>query len=109
MKIEPLGVWDFYDMHVPGPENYAAEGYWNHNTGKTRAGSAWTIEMALSKADIHVGVCGPRYDDVRAICIEGESGILAEAKRSGVEIVSYNKNLQELELRKRLQDPRVLR
>ena len=85
-------------MHVPGPENYAAEGLWNHNTGKTRAGSAWTIEMALSKADIHVGVCGPRYDDVRAICIEGESGILAEAKRSGVEIVSYNKNLQELEL-----------
>ena len=85
-------------MHVPGPENYAAEGFWQHNTGKTRAGSAWTIEMALSKADIHVGVCGPRYDDVRAICIEGESGILAEAKRSGVEIVSYNKNLQELEL-----------
>lgn len=67
-------------------------------TGKTRAGSAWTIEMALSKPDIHVGVCGPRYDDVRAICIEGESGILAEAKRSGVEIASYNKNLQELEL-----------
>ena len=96
--IKPTGPGLFYDMHVPGPENYASEGLWSHNTGKTRAGSAWTIEMALSKADIHVGVCGPRYDDVRAICIEGESGILAEAKRSGVEITSYNKNLQELEL-----------
>jgi phage terminase large subunit-like protein len=65
-------------------------------TGKTRAGSAWTIEMALSKPDIHVGVCGPTYDDVRAICIEGQSGIIAEAKRSGVEIADYNKNRQEL-------------
>ena len=83
-------------MHVPGPENYAAEGLWSHNTGKTRAGSAWTIEMALSKPDIHVGVCGPTYDDVRAICIEGQSGLIAEAKRSGVEIVDYNKNRQEL-------------
>ena len=64
--------------------------------GKTQAGAAWTIEMALSKADIHVGVCGPTYDDVRAICIEGESGILAEAKRSGVEIADYNKNRQEI-------------
>jgi len=65
-------------------------------TGKTRAGSAWTIEMALSKPDIHVGVCGPTYDDVRAICLEGQSGILAEAKRSGVEIADYNKNRQEI-------------
>jgi phage terminase large subunit-like protein len=65
-------------------------------TGKTRAGSAWTIEMALSKPDIHVGVCGPTYDDVRAICIEGQSGIIAEAKRSGVEIADYNKNRQEI-------------
>ena len=83
-------------MHVPGPENYAAEGLWSHNTGKTRAGSAWTLEMALSKPDIHVGVCGPTYDDVRAICIEGQSGIIAEAKRSGVEIADYNKNRQEI-------------
>ena len=52
--------------------------------------------MALSKPDIHVGVCGPTYDDVRAICIEGQSGIVAEAKRSGVEIADYNKNRQEI-------------
>jgi Intein splicing domain len=30
--ITPLGVDDFYDMHVPGWENYSANGIWNHNT-----------------------------------------------------------------------------
>jgi phage terminase large subunit-like protein len=85
-------------MHVPGPENYAAEGFWNHNTGKTKAGSNWTLEMALSKPDIHVGVCGPTYEDVRAVALEGESGIMAEARRNGVEISDYNKNRQEITL-----------
>ena len=27
----------FYDLHVPGPEHYLADGIWSHNTGKTRA------------------------------------------------------------------------
>ncbi len=67
-------------------------------TGKTKAGSNWTLEMALSKPDIHVGVCGPTYDDVRAVCLEGESGLIAEAKRNGIEIVDYNKNRQEITL-----------
>ncbi len=31
-SIESLGVDDFYDLHVPGWENYAANGFWNHNT-----------------------------------------------------------------------------
>ena len=30
--ITPLGVDDFYDMHVPVWENYLAHGIWNHNT-----------------------------------------------------------------------------
>jgi len=67
-------------------------------TGKTKAGSNWTLEMALSKPDIHVGVCGPTYDDVRAVCLEGESGLIAEAKRNGVDIADYNKNRQEITL-----------
>ena len=36
--IARAGTGVFYDMHVPGPENYAAEGLWKHNTGKTKAG-----------------------------------------------------------------------
>jgi len=31
-SIKSLGFQDFYDMHVPGLENYLAEGIWNHNT-----------------------------------------------------------------------------
>jgi phage terminase large subunit-like protein len=64
--------------------------------GKTKAGANWALEMALSKPDIHVGVCGPTYEDVRAVCLEGESGILAEAKKNGIEIADYNKNRQEI-------------
>ena len=64
--------------------------------GKTKAGANWTLEMALSKPDIHVGVCGPTYEDVRAVCFEGESGIIAEARKNGIEIASYNINRQEV-------------
>jgi hypothetical protein len=31
-EVRSLGVDDFYDMHVPGWENYSANGFWNHNT-----------------------------------------------------------------------------
>ena len=69
-------------------------------TGKTKAGSNWALEMALSKPGIHVGICAPKYEDVRAVLIEGESGILAEARRNGIDIGrdAYNKNRQEIEL-----------
>lgn len=30
--IQPLGFDDYFDMHVPGWENYLAQGIWNHNT-----------------------------------------------------------------------------
>ena len=35
-KIEWVGVDDYYDMHVPGLENYIGNGFVNHNTGKTK-------------------------------------------------------------------------
>jgi hypothetical protein len=28
---------EYFDLHVPGPEHYLAEGLWHHNTGKTLA------------------------------------------------------------------------
>lgn len=33
VQIDFVGREAFYDMHVPGPENYVAEGFVNHNTG----------------------------------------------------------------------------
>jgi phage terminase large subunit-like protein len=73
----------------------------SRGTGKTKAGANWTLEMALSMPGIHVGVCAPKYDDVRGVCFEGESGVLAEARRSGIEITEgkdYNKNRLEISL-----------
>lgn len=67
-------------------------------TGKTKAGANWSLEMALARAGIYVGVCAPTFEAVRGVCIEGESGIIAEAQRNNIEIRSYNKNRQELEL-----------
>ncbi|MFD3594265.1 hypothetical protein ACFWU5_16175 [Nocardia sp. NPDC058640] len=32
VSIEPIGVQDFYDMHVPGWVNYSGGGVWSHNT-----------------------------------------------------------------------------
>jgi phage terminase large subunit-like protein len=66
--------------------------------GKTKTGSNWVLEMALSKPGIHVGVCAPTYEAVRSICVEGESGIVAEARRNNVEIEDYNRNRQEIRL-----------
>jgi len=69
-------------------------------TGKTKAGSNWVLEMALSKPHLYVGLCAPTHDDIRSVCIEGDSGILAEARRNSIDIPekSYNKNRQEIEL-----------
>ena len=66
--------------------------------GETKTGSNWALEMALSKPEIHVGVCAPTYEGVRSICFEGESGIIAEARRNGIEITDYNKNRLEITL-----------
>ncbi|MFI9507578.1 hypothetical protein [Nocardia sp. NPDC052566] len=32
VSIEPHGVADFYDLHVPGWVNYSGNGIWSHNT-----------------------------------------------------------------------------
>ena len=69
-------------------------------TGKTKAGSNWVLEMALSKPGLYVGMCAPTHDDIRSVCIEGDSGILAEARRNGTDIPekAYNKNRQTIDL-----------
>ena len=36
LSVTHLGLYPFYDMHVPGFENYLANGIVNHNTGKTK-------------------------------------------------------------------------
>ena len=85
-------------MHVPGAENYAAEGFWNHNTGKTRSGAEWTLSVALSEPNIYVAVCAPTFMNVRQTCFEDlQSGIIACAQPG--EIEEYNRNDLRIKMR----------
>lgn len=36
---------DYYDLHVPGYENYLAHGLWNHNTGKSWLALALAVSV----------------------------------------------------------------
>ena len=64
--------------------------------GKTRTGANWLLEMAIAKPGIYLGTCAPTYEGVRSICFEGEAGVIAEARRNGIEIRDYNKNRLEI-------------
>ena len=85
-------------LTVDSPHSMFLAGEGMIPTHNTKTGSNWALEMAMSKAEIHVGVCAPTYEGVRAICFEGESGIIAEARRNGIEVKDYNKNRLEITL-----------
>ena len=78
-------------MYVPGAENYAAEGFWNHNTGKTTAGANWIIEMALSQPNIDVAVAAPNFQNVQRTCFEGPTGIIRQAEPGEIKFYNMNK------------------
>lgn len=90
-SISPAGFGPYYDMTVPETANYLAEGVYNHNSGKTRSGAEWIIERCerypLSRAGApteHL-VVAESIDDARAVCFEGEAGILRALERRGYE------------------------
>lgn len=41
VSVEPAGVRDYYDMHVPGWVNYCGNGVWSHNTDVILAFMKW--------------------------------------------------------------------
>lgn len=46
-SIRPCGYGPIYDLHVPGPNNYLAQGLVHHNSGKTFAGAHKFIDVHL--------------------------------------------------------------
>jgi len=44
LKIKPVEVDNYYDLHVYGTNNYSAEGVYHHNSGKT---VAWQTKLML--------------------------------------------------------------
>lgn len=63
-------------------------------SGKTRAGAEDCLERIRSGEIIRVHILAPTFAEVRDVCIEGESGILACAKPGEVE--NYNRSLLEI-------------
>ena len=49
--------------------------------GKTRAGAEWVLEKARSNARARIALIGASLDEVAKVMIEGESGLLASARR----------------------------
>lgn len=45
--------------------------------GKTRSGSEWILELALTKPGFMAAILAPTFDHALKVCIMGESGILA--------------------------------
>ncbi|MGB8601382.1 MAG: terminase family protein, partial [Rhizomicrobium sp.] len=77
---ELLSDWRFWAR----PEQIAPAGDWRiwvflagRGAGKTRAGAEWIAEGVRRGTMAHVGLIGASYADVRAVMVEGESGLKA--------------------------------
>jgi phage terminase large subunit-like protein len=77
--MRPVGEGVFYDLTVPGPANYLAEGVWNHNSGKTRAAAEWVrwkVETGQAK---NIALISETVREVREVMISGPAGLLTIA------------------------------
>ena len=83
-QLPPAGDWAIW-MTMTG-----------RGWGKTLTGSGWLHEQAMENPGLHFGVIAPTFQQVRDICVEGPTGILAAALPG--EIAGYNRSLGELRL-----------
>lgn len=83
-SIEYSHYGPYYDLQVPGPNNYLAEGLFHHNSGKTRTGAEYTRQITN-----HIPrsiLIGPTVTHVRDVMIEGDSGVLAAFDNAKVRV-----------------------
>lgn len=82
------------EEQLPADPNYT---YWaligGRGSGKTRSGAEETLRQVRNGRK-HLAVLAPTYADVRDVCIEGESGILACALPG--EVRDYNRSMGEV-------------
>ena len=88
LSREDAGIGEYWDMHVPGPENYVAQGLYHHNSGKTRSGAEDVLLRARSGEVPIIHVLTPTTRDLAQVAFGGPSGIEACAQPS--EIASHN-------------------
>lgn len=77
------------------------DGYWwawmlrgGRGSGKTRPAAEDVTDYLYDHAHARYAIVAPTFGDARAICMEGESGVLASADRKGLEY-TYNRSLGE--------------
>lgn len=80
LAIRRRGVETFYDLHVPGVENYVAEGVVHSNSGKTRAASEWVHERVRAGHAKRIALLGRTSADVRDVMVQGSAGLIATAR-----------------------------
>ncbi|MEM1133902.1 MAG: terminase family protein [Pseudomonadota bacterium] len=68
-QLAPPGDWRIWLM-------MAGRGF-----GKTRAGAEWVHHIARNNGEARIALVGASLAEVRAVMIEGESGLLATARR----------------------------
>lgn len=61
--------------------------------GKTLAGASYLLDAAAAGA--RLGVVAPTFADVRDVCFEGPSGLIAVARARGLAVEAYNRGMGE--------------
>lgn len=84
MSIESVGIGAFYDLTVPGPANYLAQGIWHHNSGKTDGAAHYLDEHVNGPPCIpgypgghRPAIIAPTLGDAIEACVDGPSGLKA--------------------------------
>jgi hypothetical protein len=90
-----MGRGLYFDLTVPGPANYLAEGLWNHNSGKTSGIVIKTLDLAIRNWPVGGMVVEPTFPMVRKILIPAFRQFLNKRNIPW----SYNKNEHVLSVR----------
>lgn len=89
----------FYDLHVPKYNCYQAEGFWNHNSGKTLTGANHVFEYCKNLPNtpenriVRGALVSETLGDVKMTMIEGATGLRSIVPKS-LEL-KYNRSLGE--------------
>ena len=94
-------AWRMGWLDTSRPEQLAPEGEWTawlilsgRGWGKTRTGAEDIAWFAVKHPQVRCGVIAPTSSDIRGVCFEGESGLMAVLPPQLV--ASYNKSLSEI-------------
>lgn len=101
--VESVGIQKFYDIHVPGPNNYLAAGMFHKNSGKTYTASNHIYDFAANlpfvedNAVVYIALVGSIFDDVKNTMIEGKAGLLKLVPEE--DLLKWNRTVGELSWR----------